>query len=191
MELTRLLERRNITKYHLSKISDVPQTTILDICSNKSKLEKCSGITLFKIASALNISVDDFFTKEVDNISPKEFGVFKSSVAHEYKNENHVDLVKRIADSNEIETLFKTKQYAKAFYLLALLDYICDNENIKKIEKYEKFRCLSLLEPLFPQGIIILDKVFKTNSYKRKSLKEAIPQFKKYNIIESDIENVA
>ena len=191
MELSTLLERKNITKYRLSKLSEVPQTTILDICSNKSKIDKCSALTLFKIASCLNIKVEDFFTKEVDNISPKEFDVFKSSVCHEYKNSNKKELVDKIASSNEIEKLFKEKKYAKAFYLLALIDYICDTNKIKRIEKYEKFRCLSLLDPIFPQGILLLDKTFKTNKYKKKALKEAIPQFKNFNIIESDIENVA
>ena len=34
------LDRRNISRYQLSKISGVPNTTILDICAGRSSLER-------------------------------------------------------------------------------------------------------------------------------------------------------
>ena len=38
MTLQTYLDRRGITKYHLSKISGVPKTTILDICAGRSSI---------------------------------------------------------------------------------------------------------------------------------------------------------
>ena len=85
---------------------------------------------------------------------------------------------------------FKEKQFAKSFYLCAFVDYASDENHIKRSKELDFFRTLSLFEPLYPQGVIILDNTLKTNKNKKEALKKSIPQFKKYNIIESDINNV-
>lgn len=59
MTLQTYLDRRNITKYHLSKISGVPKTTIIDICAGRSSLERCSAKTVRQLAKALNCSMED------------------------------------------------------------------------------------------------------------------------------------
>ena len=59
MTLQRLLNDENITKYQLSKMSGVPKTTIIDMCSGKSSIQNCSAKTVYKIAKALNISMED------------------------------------------------------------------------------------------------------------------------------------
>ena len=48
--INRLLEEKGITKYRLSKESGVPQTTIIDICSGKTRIVKCSAETYYRIA---------------------------------------------------------------------------------------------------------------------------------------------
>ncbi len=52
------LKEQNITKYHLSKISGVPKSTINDICSGKSSIGKCATSTIYRIALALNCTVE-------------------------------------------------------------------------------------------------------------------------------------
>ncbi len=64
MILQSLLDNRNITKYQLSKISGVPKTTIIDICSGKSSIQKCSAKTVYQIAKALNLSMEDILELE-------------------------------------------------------------------------------------------------------------------------------
>ena len=59
MNLQTYLDRRNMTKYHLSKISGVPKTTIIDICSGKSDIEKCSAKTVYQLAKALECTMED------------------------------------------------------------------------------------------------------------------------------------
>jgi len=59
MTLQTYLDRRNITKYHLSKISGVPKTTIMDICAGRSSVERCSARTVQQLAKALNCSMED------------------------------------------------------------------------------------------------------------------------------------
>lgn len=68
MSLQALLETRGISKYRLSKMSGVPKTVILDICSGKSLLENCTAKTVCRIASALDCSVESLVSmSSVDN----------------------------------------------------------------------------------------------------------------------------
>lgn len=62
MTLQSLLEQKNISKYQLSKLSGVPKTTIMDICSGKSAIERCSAGTIHKIALALHCSMEDLMS---------------------------------------------------------------------------------------------------------------------------------
>lgn len=59
MTLQTYLDSKNITKYHLSKISGVPKTTILDICAGRSSLERCSARTVRQLVKALDCSMED------------------------------------------------------------------------------------------------------------------------------------
>lgn len=59
MNLQSYLDLRGMTKYRLSKISGIPKTTIIDICSGKSSIEKCSAKTVFSLAQALGCSMEE------------------------------------------------------------------------------------------------------------------------------------
>ena len=59
MLINEQLEKKNLTKYRLSKESGVPQATINDICSGKADLEKCAAGTLYRLAKVLNVSIED------------------------------------------------------------------------------------------------------------------------------------
>ncbi len=53
-----LLAQRKMTKYRLWKLSGVPQATISDICTGKTKIERCSAETIYRIAKALDVSME-------------------------------------------------------------------------------------------------------------------------------------
>lgn len=59
MDLQMVLNQRNISKYHLSKISGVPKTTIMDICAGRSDIERCSAKTVQQLAKALDCTMED------------------------------------------------------------------------------------------------------------------------------------
>ena len=67
MNLQTYLDRRNMTKYHLSKISGVPKTTIIDICSGRSDIEKCSAKTVYQLAKALECTMEDIMAMASDD----------------------------------------------------------------------------------------------------------------------------
>ncbi len=47
-----------MTKYRLSVQSGVPHATLNDIFSGKTKLEKCSAETVYKLSKALGVSME-------------------------------------------------------------------------------------------------------------------------------------
>jgi len=53
-----LLKQRNMTRYRLATEAGVPHATLSDICSGKTRLEKCSAETIYKLAKALNVSME-------------------------------------------------------------------------------------------------------------------------------------
>ena len=72
MSLQEYLDSRNITKYHLSQISGVPKTTVIDICSGKSSLKKCSAYTVQQLAIALGCTMEYILSLDApDNGLPK------------------------------------------------------------------------------------------------------------------------
>ena len=53
-----LLAKRDMTKYRLAIEANVPHATLNDICSGKTKLEKCSAETVYKLAKTLGVSME-------------------------------------------------------------------------------------------------------------------------------------
>lgn len=53
-----LLGKQDMTKYRLAVQAGIPHSTLNDICRGKTKLEKCSAETVYKLAKALNVSME-------------------------------------------------------------------------------------------------------------------------------------
>jgi len=53
-----LLKRRQMTKYRLAVEADIPHATLSDICNGKTKLEKCSAETVYKLAKSLGVTME-------------------------------------------------------------------------------------------------------------------------------------
>lgn len=58
MVLNDLLREKNMTKYQLAVKAGIPHATLSDICSGKTRLEKCTGETIYKIAKTLNVPME-------------------------------------------------------------------------------------------------------------------------------------
>ena len=59
-----LLAEKGLTGYRLSKISDLPKSTLNDIATGKVELLDCSGRTLQKISNCLNIKIEKLLELE-------------------------------------------------------------------------------------------------------------------------------
>ena len=58
MFIENLLKKRGFTKYRLALEAGIPHATLSDICSRKTKIEKCSAETVYKLAGVLGVSME-------------------------------------------------------------------------------------------------------------------------------------
>lgn len=58
MIIEELLVKRKCTKYRLAVQAGIPHTTLSDICSGKTRIEKCSAETVYKLAKVLNVPME-------------------------------------------------------------------------------------------------------------------------------------
>ncbi len=189
MLINNLLEEKNITKYRLSKESGVPQATINDIRSGKADLQKCAAGTLYRLAKVLNVSIEEIL--EAEKVDYRcSFETFKSNTCHHVKDMGDIDFMIDVMESDEIRTLYNKRWYPEAFYLLAMLDYLSRENNVPVCTRYDDIRAGKLKEPIYPAGVLLTSEVMKSDAPKAMAEKEAIPEFKRFNIIESEVRNV-
>ena len=194
MYLNDLLKEKKMSKYRLAKESGVPQTTIMDICSGKAHIEKCSADTIYKIAKVLHVSMESLIEESMNPsaVEPKRnsFENFKSNICHYVKDKGDIDFIIETLSKDEIRTLYDRQWYAESFYLLAMVDYLSKENNVPICTNYNDIRSQHLQEPLYPTGVLLSDEVMQTDKGRKEALEKAIPEFLKYNIIESEIRNV-
>jgi len=65
MTLQTILSQKHMSMYRLSKLSGIPKTTVIDICSGKSSIGGCNAKTVFELSKALNISMEELM--QIDN----------------------------------------------------------------------------------------------------------------------------
>ena len=53
-----LLALRHMTRYRLAVQAGIPHSTLNDICSGRTKLERCSAETVYKLAKSLDVSME-------------------------------------------------------------------------------------------------------------------------------------
>ena len=194
MYLNDLLNEKKISKYRLAKESGIPQTTIVDICSKKTRIEKCSADTIYKIAKALNVSMECLIEHEIESSvrKPKRysFEVFKSNVCHFVKDKGDIDFIIDTLTTDEIRVLYNRKWYAEAFYLLAMVDYLSRENDVPICTNYNDIRNQRLNDVIYPTSVVISDTAMNTDKHRKQSIKNAIPEFLNFNIVESEIRNV-
>ena len=104
MTVNELLQEKKISKYRLSRLSGVPYTTINDICTGKTRIEKCSAETIYKIAKVFSVSMEELIKDAVEEKSERaySFDLYKSSVCHRVKDEGDIPFIIEVLESGEI-----------------------------------------------------------------------------------------
>ena len=187
-----LLEKENMSRYRLSKESGVAMTTITDICSGKADLNKCAAGTLYKIAKVLGVTVDAILENNfADEVNHRcSFETFKSNTCHHVKDMGDIDFIIETLETDEIRKLYERSWYREALYLLAMLDYLSRIISLPLCTNYNDIRAQKLEKPYFPAGVVVSYVATGDESIKEKALANAIPEFMRFNIVESEIRNV-
>lgn len=194
MSINEILQQKNITRYRLWKESGVPQATLSDICSGKTRIEKCTAETIFRIAKVLDVSMEILIAPAVavadDQRRRSSFEIFKSNICHQMKDLCDVPFMIQLLKSNQIRQLYEKGQYPEALYLLAMLDYLSRENQVPICKNYNDIRKAKLEKPIYPSGVILLCKTMKSDKPKEECLRLAIPEFLRFNIIETEVRDV-
>lgn len=188
MQINELMENIKMTKYRLSKESGIAYTTVNDICSGKAQLEKCSAETIYRISKVLGVSMENLIEPCLDKRI--DFEVFKSNTCHRLKELGDTEFVIELLEEDSIRKYYNKKWYPESLYLLAMLDYVSRENDIPICTQYDDMRNLKLKTILFPASVLVASKVAKNDELKHRAIIEAIPEFMRFNIVESEVRNV-
>lgn len=122
-----------------------------------------------------------------DSIS---FELFKSNVCHRVKETGDIPFIIETLKSNNIRRLYNNQQYAKAMYLLAMVDYLSRENELPLCSEYNDIRRQKLSRTIYPESIIAYAEAVGSDSVMQKCYQNAIPEFIRFNIVENEVRNV-
>lgn len=192
MIVNELLQKENMSRYRLSKESGVAMTTITDICSGKAELDKCAAGTIYKIAKVLGVSVDFLLENNKERSADYRcsFETFKSNTCHHVKDLGDIDFIIETLEADEIRKLYNKQWYREALYLLAMVDYLSRLNSLPICTNYNDLRCKKLEKPYFPSSVAVSYAATGDERIKNEAVANAIPEFLRFNIVESEVRNV-
>ena len=185
MIIDELLKNEKISHYKLSKLSGVPQATISDLCSGKSDLGKCAAGTLYKIAI---LEANDQQKKTEYRSS---FETFKSNTCHHVKDMGDLDFIIDTLENDRIRELYQKGWYPESLYLLGMVDYLSKENGIPICTNYNDLRSCKLSHVIYPLSILTQAAVMGDDNIMAEARRKAIPEFMRFNIVESEVRNIA
>ena len=186
--LIELLKEKNMSIYQCSKLTGIPYTTLSELVNGKTNIENCSVSVVYKLSKVLGTAMENLIEYAIEE--RLDFEVFKSNMCHFAKKLGQYEFVKELLMTNQVGKYWSKKWYPEAFYTLAMLDYISMINDIPLCKDYEHIRKHSLEETIYPKGIELISELDPSSNIKEECLKQAIPEFLKYNIVESEIDDV-
>ena len=90
MSINEILIQTGMTKYRLQKLSGVPHATLSDLCSGKTQIEKCSGETLYRLAKALQVPMEQLLESTMEKKLQQERIQFMREQSYKYGLPNYL-----------------------------------------------------------------------------------------------------
>ena len=102
-----------------------------------------------------------------------------------------IDFIIHILENDTIRNLYQKEWYPESLYLLGMLDYLSKINNLPICTNYNDIRKHKLAQIIYPSSVLIQAAVMHSEEVKTKARKEAIPEFMRFNIVESEVRNLA
>ena len=163
---------------------------LLELVKGKSVIEKCSGETIYRLASALNMSMDELYEALRSPVSLPSFEAFKSNVCHIVKTKGDLEYIIETLEMDEVKRYWDQRRYLEAYYTLAMVDYLCRENGLPLCNKYDSIRSTSLKETVYPRDIELAARLDPSLDVKAQAVAESIPEFIRFNIVEKEIRDV-
>lgn len=188
MTIQEALKEKKMSIYRLAKESDIPYATLNDICNGKTRMEKCSAETIYRLAQTLHISMEELLAPYM--IKRPSFENFKSTVCHRVKEQGDIGFIIDTLERQDIRTYFERKWYPESLYLLAMLDYLSRENDVPLCDDYNDLRRCKLKDPAYPASVRAASAAAGNDVAMKRAAEMAIPEFMRFNIVESEVRNV-
>lgn len=119
------------------------------------------------------------------------FENFKSNVCHLLKGMGDFNFLRTALLLDIVMKLYQRDWFAETLYMLAMEDYICRKNGIPLYNRYDMLRKMKLNKIIYPSDVYIQYLMTKDETILTDSYNSAIPEFKSFNIVEGEVENVA
>ena len=182
------LEKRNLSIYQCSQMSGISYSTLRELICGKTKIENCAAGTLYRLSKVLETSMEELLIESSEYRC--DFETFKGNVCHKVKEEGDLDFIIETVQTNVIRKYWEKQWYPEAFYLLAMVDYLSIINEIPLCSDYADIRSCKLKEIVYPRDIQLTARMSHELDVKEKSYQESIPEFQRFNIVESEVRNV-
>ena len=188
--LINYLKNNKMSIQKLSDISGVPYSSVREIVSGKTDFKKCTVETFYRLATALNMDMDNLYIIcNKNEYDMQDYENFKNFLSHKLQKEGEIIFLYNVFADDTVTYFWEQKDYIKSFYLLAMTDHISKKNNIPLYEKYELYRKNKLERPLYPLAAMYLMNASQNKKDKEEIKSEyyrnAMPEFIKYNLIEN------
>ena len=101
-----------------------------------------------------------------------------------------IDFIIYTLESGDIRTYYEWKWYPESLYLLAMVDYLSRENDVPLDSEYDDIRKCKLEKPVYPASLRAVAVTNGDNNILKRSEKTAIPEFMRFNIVESEVRNV-
>ena len=210
MFLNNLMNSRNLTRAELSASSNIPESTLRDILNGKAQLDRCEAVTLYNLAYALDVSVEDIledYWEELalgraahtripvhDDHSLMNFYVLADSMLGRLRATGDLAFIDGIDQNEWIERLYQGREYRCALFLLGMMDYLCRKNGVRQVARYDEYRKARLDRPVYAlRTLNVNDDDGAFQHARTEAENNAIPELGRYGIYmtEEDIRHPA
>ena len=208
MYLNELMNACHMSRAELSARSNIPESTLRDILNGKAQLDRCEAATLYNIAYALDVSVEDILegywdalerdapsrTSVHDENSLMNFYVLADSMLGRLRATGDLAFIDGIDQNEWIERLYQSGQYRCALFLLGMVDYLCRKNGIRQVARYDEYRKARLDRPVYAlRTLNVNDDDGAFQRARTEAENNAIPELGRFGIYmtEEDIRHPA
>lgn len=184
-----ILSDRRMSIYRLAQASGLSYATVHDIVSGKTSMAHSQAGIVRRLAQAVSMPMEELMAA-CEAPSRPAFELFKSAVCHELKRKGDLDFVIDALQQDAVTTYWNQNRKPEALYMLALLDYLCRVNGLERCNRYDPMRIYALKEPLYPRDIALAARLNPDGDARERAMREAIPEFLHFNIVERDVRNV-
>lgn len=197
MYLNELMNDCHMSRAELSARSNIPESTLRDILNGKAQLDRCEAATLYNIAYALDVSVEDILegywdalerdapsrTSVHDENSLMNFYVLADSMLGRLRATGDLAFIDGIDQNEWIERLYQGREYRCALFLLGMMDYLCRKNGVRQVARYDEYRKARLDGPVYAlRTLNVNDDDGAFQRARTEAENNAIPELGSYGI---------